>query len=93
MGERDAGQWASLMQANGTTRTPQRFVHHSEQLLLKNYPTQNKDEACSPGVRMRSVFSGLSILGRQGKNVLEKGHIHSFSAASTKRENFSDCIL
>jgi len=81
-----------MLQANRSAQMHQRFVHHSEQRLLTHYPTENKVEACSPGLRMRSVFSGLSILGRQGKNVLEKGHIHSFSAASTKRK-ISEIVL
>lgn len=32
---------------------------------------------------MRSFLSGLYMLGRQGKNALEKGHIQSRSAAVT----------
>ncbi len=92
MGKTDVGQWASMMQANRSAQTHQRFVEE----LIKDLsscnsnmtPTQSKDEASSPGVRMRSVFSGWSMLGRQGKNVLEKGHIHSFSAASTKGDDF-----
>ena len=44
---------------------------------------QAKPWRASPGVRMRSFFSVLYMLGKHGKNVLEKGQTHSFSAVDT----------